>query len=371
MLGQESVARTRKIVHVDMDAFYASVEQRDNPSYRGKPLVVGGSPNQRGVVAAASYEARKFGIYSAMPSVTAIAKCPGLIFVRPRFDVYREISTSIHAIFKRYTDLLEGVALDEAYLDVTENKQSIPYASTIARHIKTAIFQETQLTATAGVSINKFLAKMASGQNKPNGLTVILPEQAITFVEQLPIEKFHGIGEVTAAKMHSLGIHTGADLKIRSLTELTHHFGKAGHYYYKIARAEDDRLVEANRVRKSIGAETSFAQDLSDVGQMLQELEQIAQIVEQRLEQHETRGRTLTLKVKFSDYQQLTRSKTMLASISELSTIFEIAKALFESIELENRSIRLLGISLSNLDNAKQTQVIQLPLFQNADITWE
>ncbi|AVH63618.1 DNA polymerase IV [Nostoc sp. 'Peltigera membranacea cyanobiont' N6] len=219
-LGQESVARTRKIVHVDMDAFYASVEQRDNPSYRGKPLVVSGGPNQRGVVAAASYEARKFGIHSAMPSVTAIAKCPGLIFVRPRFDVYREISTSIHAIFKRYTDLLEGVALDEAYLDVTENKQSIPYASTIARHIKTAIFQETQLTATAGVSINKFLAKMASGQNKPNGLTVILPEQAIAFVEQLPIEKFHGIGEVTAAKMHSLGIHTGADLKTRSLTDL-------------------------------------------------------------------------------------------------------------------------------------------------------
>ncbi|WP_245246288.1 hypothetical protein [Nostoc sp. ATCC 53789] len=227
------------------------------------------------------------------------------------------------------------------------------------------------MTATAGVSINKFLAKMASGQNKPNGLTVILPEDAIAFVEQLPIEKFHGIGEVTAAKMHSLGIHTGADLKERSLTELTHHFGKAGQYYYKIARAEDDRPVEANRVRKSVGAETSFAQDLSDVGQMLQELEQIAQIVEQRLEKHKTRGRTLTLKVKFSDYQQLTRSKTMLASISELSTIFEIAKALFESIELENRSIRLLGISLSNLDNAKQTQVIQLPLFQNADITWE
>ncbi|MBD2536893.1 DNA polymerase IV [Nostoc flagelliforme FACHB-838] len=351
----------RKIIHVDMDAFYASVEQRDNPSYRGKPLVVGGSPNQRGVVAAASYEARKFGIHSAMPSVTAIAKCPGLIFVRPRFDVYREISTSIHAIFKRYTNLVEGVALDEAYLDVTENKQNITYASTIARHIKTAIFQETQLTATAGVSINKFLAKMASGQNKPNGLTVILPEDAIAFVEKLPIEKFHGIGEVTAAKMHSLGIHTGADLKERSsltlpqasLTDLTHHFGKAGHYYYKIARAEDDRPVEANRVRKSIGAETSFASDLSDVGQMLQELEQIAQIVEQRLEQHETRGRTLTLKVKFSDYQQLTRSKTILAPISELDTIFEIAKTLFESIDLENRNIRLLGISLSNLDNAK------------------
>ncbi|MEH1892617.1 MAG: hypothetical protein V7K92_25290 [Nostoc sp.] len=219
---------------------------------------------------------------------------------------------------------------------------------------------------------------MASGQNKPNGLTVILPEDAIAFVEQLAIEKFHGIGEVTAAKMHSLGIHTGADLKERSsltlpqasLLELTHHFGKAGHYY-KIARAEDDRPVEANRVRKSIGAETSFAQDLSDVGQMLQELEQIAKLVEQRLEQHETRGCTLTLKVKFSDYHQITRSKTMLASIGELSTIFEIAKTLFLSIDLENRSIRLLGISLSNLDNAKQSQAIQLPLFQDADIIWE
>lgn len=354
-----------------MDAFYASVEQRDNPGYRGKPLVVGGSPNQRGVVAAASYEARKFGIHSAMPSVTAFAKCPGLIFVRPRFDVYRDISTSIHAIFKRYTDLVEGVALDEAYLDVTENKQNINYASTIARHIKTAIVQETQLTATAGVSINKFLAKMASGQNKPNGLTVILPEQAIAFVEQLAIEKFHGIGEVTAAKMHSLGIHTGADLKQRSLLELTHQFGKAGNYYYKIARAEDDRPVEANRVRKSIGAETSFALDLSDRSEMLQEIEQIALSCGQRLEQHETRGRTLTLKVKFSDYHQITRSKTTLLPISELDTIFELAKALFESIDLENRSIRLLGISLSNLDNAKQTQVVQLPLFQNADIIWK
>jgi DNA polymerase-4 len=353
-----------------MDAFYASVEQRDNSSYRGKPLVVGGSPNQRGVVAAASYEARKFGIYSAMPSVVATARCPELIFVRPRFDVYREVSTSIHAIFKRYTDLVEGVALDEAYLDVTENKQNITYASTIARHIKTAIFQETELTATAGVSINKFLSKMASGQNKPNGLTVILPEQAIAFVEQLAIEKFHGIGEVTATKMHSLGIHTGADLKKRSLTELTQQFGKAGHYYYKIARAEDDRPVESNRVRKSIGAETSFAQDLSDVGQMLLELEQIASVVEQRLEQHETRGRTLTLKVKFFNYQQITRSKTMITSIGEMAMISEIAKALFESIDLENRSIRLLGISLSNLDNVRQSQVIQLPLFKNGSTTF-
>ena len=252
-----------------MDAFYASVEQRDNPDYRGKPLVVGGSPNLRGVVASASYEARKYGIHSAMPSRLAVAKCPELVFVKPRFEVYREISTQIHAIFERYTDLVEPVALDEAYLDVTENKQNIPYASTISRHIRAAIFKETGLTASAGLSINKFLAKMASGKNKPNGLTVILPEDAEAFVEQLPIEKFHGIGEVTANKMHSLGIHTGADLKEREISELIQHFGKVGQYYYKIARAQDDRVVEPNRIRKSIGAETSFAQDLSDRASML------------------------------------------------------------------------------------------------------
>ncbi|WP_244918256.1 DNA polymerase IV [Nostoc linckia] len=362
----------RKIIHVDMDAFYASVEQRDNSQYRGKPLVVGGSPNQRGVVAAASYEARKFGIHSAMPSVVAAAKCPELIFVPPRFDVYREVSAQIHDIFKRYTDVVEGVALDEAYLDVTENKQNIAYASTIARLIKAAILEETLLTATAGVSINKFLAKMASGQNKPNGLTVILPQSAEAFVEGLAIEKFHGIGEVTAAKMHSLGIHTGADLKARSsltlpqasLAELTQHFGKVGHHYYKIARAEDDRIVEPNRVRKSIGAETSFAVNLSSRTQMLHELEQIALSCQQRLEQNSTRGRTLTLKIKFSDYQQITRSKTMPDYTRSLDIIITTATALFESIELEHRSIRLLGIALSNLENAKQTQVIQLPLFE-------
>ncbi|WP_242051669.1 DNA polymerase IV [Nostoc sp. FACHB-280] len=349
-----------------MDAFYASVEQRDNPQYRGKALVVGGSPNQRGVVAAASYEARKFGIHSAMPSVTAISRCPELIFVRPRFDVYREVSAKIHEIFRRYTDVVEGVALDEAYLDVTENKKNIPYAYTIARHIKAAIREETLLTATAGVSINKFLAKMASGQNKPNGLTVILPEDAIAFVEGLAIEKFHGIGEVTAAKMHSLGIHTGADLKARSLSELTQHFGKVGHHYYKIARAEDDRTVEPNRVRKSVGAETSFAVNLSDRAVLLHELEQIAQIVQQRLEQNSIRGRTLTLKIKFSDYQQITRSKTLANYTRELDTIITTATELFEAVEKENRSIRLLGIALSNLENAKQAPIIQLPLFEGS-----
>jgi len=353
----------RKIIHVDMDAFYASVEQRDYPEYRGKPLVVGSSPEKRGVVAAASYEARKFGIHSAMASRMAIARCPHLIFAVPRFEVYRGISKQIHAIFERYTDSFEPVALDEAYLDVTENKLGLPYAFTVAKQIRTAIFQETNLTASAGVSVNKFLAKMASGKNKPNGLTVILPEDAEAFVEALPVEKFHGIGYVTAAKMHELGIRTGSDLKLRSLTELTQHFGKAGNYYYKIARGQDDRAVEPNRIRKSIGAETSFAEDLSDRISMLLELEQIAQTLKQRLDRHQTSGRTLTLKVKFSDYQQITRSRTETAPIGELNDIVNITKALFGAIALEDRGVRLLGIALSNLDNSETSQLIQLSLF--------
>jgi DNA polymerase-4 len=335
--------------------------------------VVGPTPDQRGVVAAASYEARKYGIHSAMPSRIASAKCPHLIFTRPRFEVYREVSAQIHAIFERYTDLVEPVALDEAYLDVSENKLNLPYASTVARHIRADIFRETNLTASAGVSINKFLAKMASGKNKPNGMTVILPENAETFVEQLPIEKFHGIGEVTANKMHSLGIRTGTDLKELKLAELIQHFGKAGHYYYKIARAQDDRAVEPNRIRKSIGAETSFAKNLTDRTQMLLQLEQIAETVKQRLDKHQTGGRTLTLKVKFSDYQQITRSKTVLTPIRELSAIAYMAKELFEGIDLSDvsrqaaprlRSIRLLGISLSNLDNVNECETIQLSLFE-------
>ncbi len=347
-----------------MDAFYASVEQRDNPEYRGKPLVVGGSPDRRGVVAAASYEARKFGIHSAMPSKLAVAKCPNVIFAKPRFDIYRAISVQIHDIFRRYTDTFEPVALDEAYLDVTENKQRLPYASTVARHIRAEIFQQTNLTASAGVSINKFLAKMASGMNKPNGMTVILPEDAETFVEALPIEKFHGIGKVTAAKMHDLNIKTGADLKERKLEFLVRQFGKSGNYYYNIARAKDNRAVEANRIRKSIGAENSFAQDLSDKTAILQELEQIARTLHKRIEKHQAAGRTLTLKVKFSDYQQITRSRTLGNSINSLDAIITEASSLFKTIEVEDKGIRLLGISLSNLDNKKQLEIVQLSLFK-------
>jgi len=356
----------RKIIHVDMDAFYASVEQRDNPCYRGKPLVVGGEPHQRGVVVAASYEARKFGIHSAMPSRIAHQKCPNLIFVPARFEVYRTISAQIHAIFNRYTDLVEPIALDEAYLDVTENKLGLPYAITVAKQIKAAILTETNLTATAGVSFNKFLAKMASGINKPDGLTVILPEHAQDFVEALPIEKFHGIGQVTATKMHSLGIHHGADLKQHTEAALVQHFGKVGHFYYKIARAEDERVVEPDRIRKSIGAETSFIENLSEPALMLLELEAIAQTVQHRLESYQVGGRTITLKVKFGDYQQITRSKTLLASIRLANPIFIVAKELLAAIELENRNIRLLGISLSNLDQVIEPIAIQLRLFESS-----
>lgn len=360
----------RKIIHIDMDAFFAAVEQRDDLRYQGKPIAVGGSPVQRGVVCAASYEARSFGIHSAMPSQIAIQKCPHLIFVPPRFEVYRAVSAQIHAIFERYTDTFEPVALDEAYLDVTEPKVDLPYASIIARHIKADIFNETGLTASAGISKNKFLAKMATGLNKPNGLTVILPEQAESFVESLAIEKFHGIGQATAAKMHNLGIRTGADLKARSLAELVEHFGKSGRFYYNIARGEDDRPVQANRVRKSVGAETSFAQDLRDPGVMLQELETIAQTLQKRLERHQTSGRTLTLKVKFADYQQITRSRTQNRALQELAEIVAIAQNLFDELDLSDRHIRLLGLSVSNLescgkqsDHAEGERIVQLPLF--------
>ena len=360
------MSSTRKILHVDLDAFYASVEQRDNPHYRGKPLVVGGLPQQRGVVVAASYGARKFGIHSAMPSYQAMQKCPALVFAPPRFEVYRSISTEIHAIFKRYTDLVEPVALDEAYLDVTQNKLGLPYATTIAKQIKAAILSETNLTASAGVSVNKFLAKMASGMNKPNGLTVILPEHAVDFVAALPIEKFHGIGQVTATKMHNLDIHTGADLKQYSQAELVRHFGKVGHFYYLIARAEDNRIVEPNRIRKSIGAETSFTKDLDDPQVMLLELETIAQTVQHRLESYQTLGRTITLKIKFTDYERITRSKTVTAAVGKAEAINQVARELLALVSLEGRSVRLLGISLSNLDGATEPKSVQLCLFESS-----
>jgi DNA polymerase-4 len=287
------------------------------------------------------------------------------MFVKPRFEVYRAVSAQIHDVFRRYTDIFEPIALDEAYLDVSENKPGLPYASTVARYIRDDIFQKTNLTASAGVSVNKFLAKIASGMNKPNGMTVILPEDAETFVEELPIEKFHGIGKVTAAKMKSLGIRTGADLKERSLFYLVQSFGKTGNYYYNIARAKDNRAVEANRIRKSIGAENSFAENLKDKATIIVKLKQIALTLVERIELHQASGRTLTLKVKFSDYQQITRSRTFENCIDSLDAIMREAVALLEIVELEDKSIRLLGISLSNLDHQKkQLRTVQLSLFE-------
>jgi DNA polymerase IV len=347
-----------------MDAFFASVEQRDEPSYRGKPLVVGGSPQNRGVVAAASYEARQFGIYSAMPSRTAIQRCPHLIFVRPRFDAYKEISEQIRDIFHRYTDLVEPLSLDEAYLDVTVNKRALPSAMLIAREIKACILEETKLTASAGVSINKFLAKTASAVNKPNGLFLIPPEKAESFAEELPIEKFYGIGRVTAEKMRNAGVFTGADLKRWTEVDLVKRFGKIGSFYYHIVRGKDDRLVTPNRARKSVGAEESFAEDLVDRQAMFAALEEIAQTLKLRIDSSSACGRTLTLKVKYADYQQVTRSRTVPEPILESAVMMQIATELLESTEVDDRNVRLLGLTLSNLDgeNEEDDDCVQLTL---------
>lgn len=353
----------RKIIHVDMDAFFASVEQRDNPDLRGKPVGVGGSPSQRGVIAAASYEARKFGVHSAMPSRTAVQRCPHLVLVRPRFDVYRDVSEQIRDIFFRYTDLVEPLSLDEAYLDVTENKRGMPSATLIAREIKESIYKETNLTASAGISINKFLAKTASGINKPDGLTLIPPEKAEAFIEKLAIEDFYGIGKVTAQKMHSYGIYSGADLKKLSEVELIKKFGKTGSYYFRIVRAIDDRPVEPNRIPKSIGAEESFAEDLADRYSMVAALEELAETVERRLDKNGTGGRTVTLKVKYGDYQQVTRSKTLTESIKSAPDIMKVVQTLMTATEIEQRNVRLLGVQVSSLDcDRDEQEYVQLTI---------
>ena len=348
----------RKILHVDMDAFFASVEQRDNPKLRGKPVVVGGRPEQRGAVAAASYEARQFGVFSAMPSRVAITKCKDLIFVKPRFAAYRQVSKQIREIFHQFTDLVEPVSLDEAYLDVTENKLQMASAMEMGREIKRLIQQETQLTASAGVSINKFLAKMASGLNKPDGLSLVAPHEAEAFVKQLPIHKFHGIGKVTATKMYQLGIKSGVDLLQWSEQALVEKFGKVGHFYYGIARAKDERQVNPNRIRKSIGAERSFYEDLSGMGRLTEELENIANIVHQRLAENQRSGYTLTLKIKYANYQQITRSQTMNDLLEGADEIFDLGKELLLTHVDAQQSVRLLGLTISNLvdkdSNAKQ-----------------
>jgi DNA polymerase-4 len=331
-----------------MDAFYASIEQRDQPELRGKPVAVGGS-SKRGVVASASYEARRFGVRSAMPSVTAQRLCPNIVFVKSRFDVYREVSNQIRDIFLSYTDLVEPLSLDEAYLDVTENKKNLKSAIFMAREIRKEIEAQTQLTASAGVSFNKFLAKVASDINKPNGMKVILPEEAEAFLEELPVEKFHGIGKVTAGKMKRMGLHTGRDLKKMSELALVRRFGKAGLHYYKIVRAEDDRPVNPHRIRKSIGAERTYSTDLTRLEDMKEKVEYLCQVVFDYMEKKENFGRTITLKIKNSDFKVITRSRTFGGEIRSLSDLEQAALQLLrENIEPDHR-VRLLGVAVSNL----------------------
>jgi DNA polymerase-4 len=354
-VSADAAAQPRKIIHIDMDAFYASVEQRDNPELRGKPVAVGSS-RERGVVAAASYEARRFGVHSAMASVTAKRKCPALVFVKPRFDVYKEVSLQIRGIFAEYTHLVEPLSLDEAYLDVTENLKGIAYATQVAQEIRARIRADTSLTASAGVSYNKFLAKLASDQRKPDGMFVIAPEMGPAFVETLPVSKFHGIGPATAAKMNRLGIHTGADLKAQSLTFLQERFGKAGSYYYSISRGVDDRAVRPDRVRKSVGAENTFEQDLWTLEEMSAELQPIIDKVWHYCEQASVQGRTVTLKIKYQDFEQITRRRSFPAWVESRARVEKVSLELLASVLPVRKGVRLLGVTLSSL-NTKDAPV--------------
>lgn len=355
----------RKIIHVDMDAFYASIEQRDNPDYRGKPVAVGYG-EKRGVVAAASYEARRYGIHSAMPSVTALRKCPQLIFVMPRFDYYRQVSNQIMQIFLEYTDKVEPLSLDEAFLDVTVNHKGNRSATLIAKEIKQKILSRTRLTASAGVSYNKFLAKIASDYRKPNGLFVIEPDEAEAFMEKLPVNKFFGVGRVTAARMDELGIKTGADLKQWSEMDLVREFGKAGIAYYHFVRGVDDREVESERVRKSLGAEETFFDDLSEMVDLLAALDQLAAEVQRRAEKKKFLARTLTLKIKYADFTVITRSRTVGHYIRTYRQLFDLGKELLLQVDdLQEQKVRLMGLTLKNADtdgSAQSAEGIQLSL---------
>ena len=354
---------SRKIIHIDMDAFYASVEQRDNPELRGNPVAVGGS-RERGVVAAASYEARKFGVHSAMPSVTAKRKCPDLIFIKPRFDAYKAISLQIREIFAEYTPIIEPLSLDEAYLDVTENLKGIISATKIAEEIRARIRAETELTASAGVSYNKFLAKLASDHRKPDGLFVITPEMGSEFVATLPVRKFHGVGPATAKKMERLGIATGLDLRAQTLAFLQQHFGKAGSYYYWAARGVDERPVRADRKRKSVGAENTFPADLITHEAARDALREIVDKVWEYCERSGIRGRTVTLKVKFANFRQITRSRTGQMQIGTRDELEQLGNALLEPLFPVAKGVRLLGISLSSLavEEAQAEREFSLPL---------
>jgi DNA polymerase-4 len=350
-----STAPHRKIIHIDMDAFYASVEQRDNPDLRGKPLAVGGSA-ERGVVAAASYEARQYGVRSAMPSVTAKRQCPELIFVKPRFEVYKAVSRQIREIFAEHTPIIEPLSLDEAYLDVTENLQGIQLARDVALRIREKVKAETGLNASAGISYNKFLAKLASDHRKPNGQYVISPEMGPTFVETLPVEKFHGIGPATAAKFNAFGIWTGLDIRNQSLAFLQENFGKFGTYYYWISRGIDERPVRANRIRKSVGAENTFFTDLTEFDAMRVELQPLIDQVWGHCESTGTRGRTVTLKVKFADFEIITRSRSVSAVVANRDDLARLTLGLLEDSMPLPKPVRLLGVSLSSLQGENDTE---------------
>ncbi len=359
---------SRKIIHVDMDAFYASVEQRDNPRYRGRAVVVGGDPNRRGVVAAASYEARRFGIRSAMPAAWAYRRCPHAVFLRPRFEAYRQASRQIISVLRQFSDVIEPLSLDEAYIDVTECTLSQGSATLIAGEIKRRIRQVTELTASAGVSYNKLLAKLASDLEKPDGLTTITPESGPAFVAKLEIGKFHGIGRATEAKMRALGINNGADLERWPLERLQDVFGKAARYYYDAARGIDLRPVQSHRERKSIGSETTFQRDLTGTEEMLDHLNRLAGEVIASLQAKHLWARTLTVKVKFHDFEQVTRSRTLDAPIRDIETIRPWLSFLLAKTDAGHRPVRLLGVTVSGfLDEREYPRVTQLDLFQNSD----
>ena len=353
--------RIRKIIHVDMDAFYASVEQRDDATLKGKPVAVG-HPAKRGVVAAASYEARAFGVRSAMPSIVAARKCAELVFVPPRFDDYREVSRQIQAIFRDYTPLVEPLSLDEAYLDVTDNLRGIPTAWETAKEIRTRIYEQTRLTASAGISCNKFLAKIASDYRKPNGQFAIIPDQAEAFVEILPVAKFHGVGPKTTARMHALGIETGADLRRQTLDFLQRNFGKAGSWYYDIARGQDDRLVQADRERKSSGSETTFSEDLTDPIQIEAGVLAMADDVWTWCEKTNVRGRTVTVKIKWADFQISTRSRSIEMTIQTREKLHQVALDLVRLVFPPPRGVRLVGVTVSNFRTQSGSDAAELPL---------
>ena len=352
----------RKIIHIDMDAFYASVEQRDDPSLRGRPVAVGHAA-ARGVVAAASYEARAHGVRSALPSVTALRRCPDLVFVPPRFEVYRAVSRQIHEIFSCYTDLIQPLSLDEAYLDVTANKRGLATAWLTAKDIRAAILAETGLTASAGISYNKFLAKLASDHRKPNGQFAVTPDMGPAWVETLPVSRFHGVGPVTAAKMKRLGIETGADLRAKPLEFLQRHFGSAAAWYHAIARGEDDRPVDPNRTRKSSGSETTFDRDLTDPAEIEAGVLRMAEDVWRWCDARQAFGRTVTVKVKYTDFQQITRSRTLPAAVATREMLNRLARDLINTVLPTPKGIRLVGVTVSNFVASQTEGSAELPIF--------